>query len=73
MTIRFKLFFNSPKDNKKLFTPYSYIYLGSHNVDNGKHLLTPEFTESEIDSHIDYLILELDKIRIEAKKKFRSN
>lgn len=71
MTCRLKLYFNSPKDNKILFTPYAYIYLGSHNVDNKRHLLTSDFTESEIDSQIDYLALELETIRKEAKKKFK--
>ena len=72
MTCRLKLKINSPKDKNLPFSPSGYIYLGAHNIDNkGRHLVTSEFTESEIESQIDYLISELEKIRAKAKKEFK--
>ncbi|NKC16974.1 MAG: hypothetical protein GKR94_33695 [Gammaproteobacteria bacterium] len=67
----FKLLFFSPKKDERLFKPFSYIALGDHGVKDNYHLLTPQLLESEVDGNIDYLITELEKIRKQAKRKYK--
>jgi len=67
----FKLLFYSPKEGDQLFKPVCYVTLGDHGVKDGNHLLTSQLTESEVDGNIDYLISELEKIKIQAKQKYK--
>ena len=72
MSNEFKLLFYSPKKNEKLYKPFAYVILGDHCIKEDKYqLLTPQLMESEVDANIDYLINELEKVRKEAKRKFK--
>ncbi len=74
MTTRFKLLVSPPcKRNAPLFTTFC-IYLGTHCSDKeGRQFVSHDFTIPEIDSHIDYLISELEQIRKEAKSVFKKS
>jgi len=72
MANQFKLLFYSPNKGNIQFHPVCYIALGDHSTKDGYHLLTPQLVQSEIDSNIDYLISELEKIRKEAKRKYKN-
>jgi len=67
----FKLLFYTPKKGEPQFKPICYVALGDHGIRDGNPLLTPQLVEPEIDSQIDYLINELEKIRKEAKRKYK--
>ncbi len=71
MSGKFKLIFNSPKKGERLFKPISYIVLGDHSIKDGNHLVSPQMVESEVDGNIDALILNLENIRAEAKKRYK--
>ena len=67
----FKLLFYSPKKGDVPFNPVCYIALGDHGIKDDYPLLTPQLVQSEVDSNIDFLINELEKIRKEVKRKYQ--
>ena len=69
MATIFKFLLYTPKKNEKKFTPISYIALKEYGKKDGYPLLSPQLVPAEVDSFIDSLILDLEKIRKEAKRK----
>lgn len=78
MTHRFTLDFKSGKKGELRSTPTASIYLETYTQEKkgerfSMPFITPELTSVEFDDYVDELILELQNIEKQARRKFQSN